>query len=184
MDAYKKIIVKGLPRNYTFEALMYNQVTDIIVAQIRQYYSKFVVSRLYYRHIKENRYHRIGNFEKPNYSCESTITSIKSSRIYFNVFKTKISGGGNWIALRTCDLVTKKIQKIFVPKDFILKKNEKRAWILNLIGVSVVGDSIFCTVGFERITGKTSATVDYYLCRLNTINRSLERLSLLQGVFL
>lgn len=186
MHIYKKVAIEGLPRKYTFEKLLYNQVTKMIIAQIKLHLSKFYISRIYYRHIREDRYHKIGCNEKENYSYDSMITSICSPKIYFNVIGQKISKGdisGNWIEMRSYDLITKRTRPIFTASNFVLKEKEKRAWITNLVGVTPKEDSIFCIAGFESRVDNMGY-VDYYLCKLIVKPLRLERLTLLRGVFL
>lgn len=176
-----------LPKKYNVERLLYNQSLQTLVTQIRDNSSRFYIARIYYRNIKEDQYHEIRHFSEPNYSYESPIVSGSAPTIYFNVEERKIKNetnlAGNWIETRSFDLNTKKIQRIFNTSNFILKENEDRAWISDLIGVAS-DDGIFCKVAFERHYIDGTGHVDYYLCKLILKTLQIKRLTLLKHVFL
>ena len=175
-----------LPTNYRVEKLVYNQVAKTLCVQVGLTFSKLYTSRIYSRHIREEQYHEIEYPFKSNYSYVSLITSIKSSKIYFNVWehikRDETTVAANWVELVSFDLITKKSEKILDVNSFIFKNNEKRIWIHDLFGLTSDENGIFCCVVFEYHM-ENRGYIDYYLCQLTIKNQKIKKLALLKDIF-
>ncbi|MDD5194196.1 MAG: hypothetical protein PHQ96_00795 [Candidatus Omnitrophica bacterium] len=169
------------------EKLLYNRTAKTLVTQVRLESSRLYISRIYSRHIKEKQYRMIGYSFRPDCSYESVITSTKSPKIYFNVQKRiqkdATTVAENWLELRSFNLTTKDSETIINESDFMLSKNEKRAWVYGLLGVADGDKGLICSIAFER-KGSGKGYIDYYLCELILKTRKIKKLTLLKEFFL
>ena len=169
----------------SFEKLIINRASRIIVVLLRPHSSKLNIGRIFYRNFNDASYKKIKCSVNPSYSFESPITSLQSSEIYFNVQHHKLTDsgnvGGNWTELKSYDLKTGKARTILDECSLNEILGTKRTWIANLIGLTNDDKNLHCVMGIEPL--KKEEKIGYYLSEITLSPLKVKTLTLLKNTF-
>ena len=80
----------------------------------------------------------------------------------------------DWNSLRKIDITNSEILSTVEERNLEFEEPYDRGWISQIYGAGTSGDSVFCSVGLERKTGRQSSKVDYYLAQLSMMNGEYE----------
>lgn len=166
---------------FKFEKLVYNQAANMLVINLRPHSSMLGIGQIYYRSAHYKTYKKIKCALSPNYSCESVISSVKSSKIYFNILKhrklDKTSVGGNWLEIRSYDLTSGKSRTVLDESALSNALKVKRTWVTELVGIAPNDKSLYCVVGIEN-----NQDIVYHLYNIVLKPLTAKRLTLLKNI--
>ncbi len=176
-------LAMGLPESCAFHSLLYNPLTNMLVAELGPLSSPLRVHRLFARQTDETVYREIGNPED-DISWVHPATSRVNPFLVFVSMQLQVGTdgavGGNWNALHRVNLKDFTIQDIAKRGELTLPKPYNEGWVSNIVGLWDDGSGIDAVLGLQR---PEKGRMDYFLSKLDFAMKTVEPISKLAGVF-
>ena len=173
----------GIGPQFHPDRLLFCEVAQTLVAEVRDESSEFKVYRLFTRTLADSAYTQIGQ-PGADIHFRSCIVARDRPIGYFMIWKSRSTRfhfvGEDWISIARLNLSDLTYSEIFSSKSVIVPSGYRKVWPVELISLSGREDVIYCNAAFQ----KADEAVEYWLCSLNLSDYTLDRLSPLEGIWL
>ena len=176
----------GIPNADTFQQLLYNEASGLVVARLTRNIQEHPFGIIYARGLDDEKYEVLADESDSGVSLKYPVTVAGEPYLFVLAMKVverdgKYIGYDN-IGIRKIDLNSRSTVLTMSDTDFVPKPPYSRIWAGTIAGHKS-GNVLFCSVGMQR-PEENRGPVDYYLCAVDVENRSIEQLTHLREVFL
>ena len=176
----------GIPDADTFQELLYNEASGLVVARLSRNIQEHPFGVLFVRRLDEKKYEVLADESASGVSFNYPVSVAGEPHLFVLTMKVverdgKYIGYDN-IGIRKIDLNSRKTVITMSDSDFIPEPPYVRTWASTIAGHKS-GNVVFCSVGMQRPADE-QGRVDYYLCAVDVESNSIQRLTHLREVFL
>lgn len=169
----------GLPSGYTSHKLLYNDIAETLILELRASSAFALPTRLFTRHKGKEAYEQIGS-PAEELSYESPVTCEGFPVVVFNSLKWGKTGG-DWEGVYSFNLNTRELVVCLSREKLQLSEAHGRLWILELVSLSEDARTLYVNIGVEKIVSSGSV-VHYYLAKVDLPNQQVTLLSRLLDI--
>lgn len=170
----------GIPPNHSFEQLLCNPPTGILVAQFCSMRTN-VHKRLFWRHKDSTLYQAIGN-PAENVTQESVVVSLGKPILLFQTIalteREDGTFGGNPAGIYLFDLEKLAVEEFLMPEEVWWPAPCRNGWVADLQSISEDGATVLLTVGLQG-----PAPSGYFLAWMDMATKQIELVSHLENTF-
>jgi hypothetical protein len=173
----------GLPEAATFNVLLYNEPSDVLVAAMTVGDGLATREKLFLRDATEDNYHELPYPDDPLLTYRDPVVASNAPMLFFLQWRS--SGAGfDWDAVLVYDLLREELATVCDKSSLMPPLDAVRIWIARLHGVNGVGDSVVCTVATECMKRNGVGTrVKYELAMLDVQHCGLRPVTELSGSY-
>lgn len=176
----------GIPNADSFQQLLYNEASNLVVARLSRNIQGHPFGILYSRVLEDEKYEALADESDTGVSFNDPVSVAREPYLFVLTMKVaELDGkyiGYDSIGIRKIDLKSRKTVLTMSDSDFVPEPPYSRIWASSIAGHKS-GNVLFCSVGMQR-SDENRGPVDYFLCAVDVQSRSIERLTHLREVFL
>jgi hypothetical protein len=169
----------GLPAGYTSHRLLYNNVTETLILELRAISRFLLPARLFVRHKDKEAYEQIGS-PAEEVSYESPVTCESLPLVMFNSLK-RGKMGADWEGVYSYNLNSKELQLCISPEHLRFSEAHGRLWIAELVSLSEDAQTVCVNIAVEKIVSG-GGIIHYYLAKVDLRDQQVSLLSRLPDI--
>ena len=164
----------GLPAGYTSHRLLYNNVTETLILELRAISRFLLPARLFVRHKDKEAYEQIGS-PAEEVSYESPVTCESLPLVMFNSLK-RGKMGADWEGVYSYNLNSKELKLCLSPQHLRFSEAHGRLWIRELVSLSEDAQTVCVNIAVEKIVSG-GGIIHYYLAKVDLRDQQVSLLS-------
>ena len=164
----------GLPAGYASHRLLYNNVTETLILELRAISRFLLPARLFVRHKDKEAYQQIGS-PAEEVSYESPVTCESLPLVMFNSLK-RGKMGADWEGVYSYNLNSKELKLCISPEHLRFSEAHGRLWIAELVSLSEDAQTVCVNIAVEKIVSG-GGIIHYYLAKVDLRDQQVSLLS-------
>jgi hypothetical protein len=171
-----------IPAGAHFQALVYNEPGDALVASfLHQSADDRVSQLLYWRRSGSDDYELVSDRDQ-ELSFSNPVSCSQAPLVIFTAWRAR-GPGYDWDSIRALHVKSGAVRVLMDHTSFPVDPESIRSWPSTLLSAKPSGEAAICTVAFVKALGADAARATYYVCAITFSPVSVVKLKKLEGVF-